>query len=106
MKIDGARVRARRESLGLSQSEVARRVGIKQQSLGPIENGSVRRTGYLLELAEVLSVNPEWLMGLTDDPTQRPITDRLSGIIYDIPHEDHEEAMRLILAWRAAKRRD
>jgi transcriptional regulator with XRE-family HTH domain len=102
--IDGERVRARRIQLGLTQGELARRVGFRQQSLGPIEKGKVRRTGYLLELAEALNVSPEWLMGKTDDMTPEPVDQRIKTIIADVAPEDQAEAVRMLLAWRAAKR--
>ena len=55
------RVRAARAALGLSQAELAARVGIKQPSLAAIETGETRRPRFLLGLARALGVTPEWL---------------------------------------------
>lgn len=57
----GARVAARRSELGHSQSELARRAGVKAQSIQQLEKGEVKRPRYLLELARALDVSPEWL---------------------------------------------
>jgi len=95
----------RRKLLKLSRAELARRVGVKPQSLEPIENGEVRRTGYLLEIAEVLETSPEWLCGLTDDPSEHVVSKRLGEIVSDVEQADKEEAIRMLEAWRAAKPR-
>lgn len=61
MNTYGDRVRARRAELGLSQSELAKMIGAKNQStIGNIENrnGSSR---YTLELSKALRVRFEWL---------------------------------------------
>ncbi|MDE1714909.1 helix-turn-helix transcriptional regulator (plasmid) [Chromobacterium amazonense] len=57
----GERVRARRVELGMSQRDLAKLIGAKNQStIGNIENrnGSSR---YSLELSRALRVNYEWL---------------------------------------------
>ncbi|WP_434627590.1 helix-turn-helix domain-containing protein [Chromobacterium sp. CV08] len=61
MNTYGERVRARRVELGMSQGELAKLIGAKNQStIGNIENrnGSSR---YTLELSRALRVNYEWL---------------------------------------------
>lgn len=55
-------------SKGLNQSEVARRVGISQPSIGRLISGETRESGKLLELARALETTPEYLVGATDDP--------------------------------------
>lgn len=56
------RVRQRREALGISQSAVAREVGVKQQAVAKIEAGTVERPRFLLELAHALKTTQEWLL--------------------------------------------
>lgn len=55
------RVRAARQAAGLSQMELAQRVGIKQPSLAAIEAGETKRPRFLMDLARALNVAPEWL---------------------------------------------
>lgn len=50
-----------REKHGLSQSELARRVGVTPQAIQQLEDGKVRNPRYLLPLAEVLGVPPAGL---------------------------------------------
>jgi transcriptional regulator with XRE-family HTH domain len=56
------RLRYAREQAGLSQSSLARQVGIKPQAIQFIEAGNVRRPRNLVEIAAVLGVAPEWLL--------------------------------------------
>lgn len=58
----GDRVKMLRERMGLSQPELAARLGgVKQQSINQLERNKVERPRYLLELASVLGVDPRWL---------------------------------------------
>lgn len=52
----GAKIRARREELQLSQADLAARIGIKQQSLDAIEKDRTKKSRYLPEIAEVLGL--------------------------------------------------
>jgi phage repressor protein C with HTH and peptisase S24 domain len=57
----GERIRQCREALGISQGELAKRVGIKQQSIGDLESGKTRGTKHLLGIAKALGQSPDWL---------------------------------------------
>ena len=50
-----------RERAGLSQSALARRLGISPQSIQQLEAGHVRRPRYVLALARLFNVTPDWL---------------------------------------------
>jgi transcriptional regulator with XRE-family HTH domain len=52
-----------REAAGLSQSELARRVGIAPQSVQAIEAGETKHTRFLVKIADILGVSPAWLQG-------------------------------------------
>jgi len=56
------RLKYARERAGLNQSELARRIGIKPQSIQHIESGSTQKSRYTLEIANVLGVSVEWLV--------------------------------------------
>ncbi len=61
-RIESARMRA-----GLSQAQLARRMGIERQSVQQWENGETApRQSRLTKLAQVLGVNAQWL--LTGEP--------------------------------------
>lgn len=57
-----SRVKAKREQLGLTQSELAEKVGTSQQAIEQLEGGRTKRPRYLPELASVFEVSSEWLL--------------------------------------------
>lgn len=60
------RLRRAREDKGLSQSELARRVGIKAQAIQAIEAGKVQKPRHINEIARALGVDAD---ELTSDGT-------------------------------------
>lgn len=63
-KAFGARVKARRLELGLSQAQVAAKVGIDRASVSQWETGSTKKVDadHLFLAAEALDCSPEWLL--------------------------------------------
>lgn len=55
------RLRSARERSGISQSELARRVGVAPQSIQAIEAGKVRHSRAMGEIAVALDVAVDWL---------------------------------------------
>ncbi len=53
------RVKARREQLGLTQTELAEKVGTSQQAIEQLEGGKTKRPRYLPELASFFGVSIE-----------------------------------------------
>lgn len=58
----GARVASRRIKLGMSQTQLAKAVGMKQQGILNIEGGVVERPRRMTELAAALLTTEEWLL--------------------------------------------
>lgn len=58
------RVKQRRKELGLSQAELAERVGVAQQSIHKIEDGRTLKPRNILQLANALQCSALWLQGL------------------------------------------
>lgn len=88
------RVRYAREQLSISQSELARRVGIRPQAIQFIEAGRVRRPRNLVEIAAALHVNPEWLLFGKGNMT--------TGVKYESKDEAlglSDEAIELARTW-------
>ncbi|WP_309574165.1 helix-turn-helix transcriptional regulator [Klebsiella pneumoniae] len=56
------RVKQKRAEMSLSQVQLARMVGMRQQSLQAIESGETKRPRLLVELAAVLGCEPAWLL--------------------------------------------
>lgn len=65
----GERIKARREELGMSQDELARKVGYKwRSSINKIELGGQRLPQKkIVEIARALRVTPSYLMGWEDN---------------------------------------
>ena len=61
MKTLSQRLRYAREQAGLSQSALARQVGMRPQAIQLIEAGRVRQPRNLVQIAAALNVNPLWL---------------------------------------------
>lgn len=92
----GERVRMLRERAGLSQPELARRVGIRQQSIDKIERGISTRSRYLVEIAVALGVNAAYLQGLTDDPSPEPIRARVEAALDQVPDDQLADVLQLL----------
>ena len=56
------RVLQRRKVLDLTQQQLAKKVGVKQQSIQQLEDGLVKRPRYLLELSAALECDARWLV--------------------------------------------
>ncbi|RBP79131.1 helix-turn-helix domain-containing protein [Marinomonas rhizomae] len=62
------RVKQKRIELSLTQAELAKRIGISQQSLQKIEDGRTQNPRKLLNLAKTLHCDAEWLLlGVTSE---------------------------------------
>ncbi|TXE41401.1 helix-turn-helix domain-containing protein [Serratia marcescens] len=58
----GVRVKHRRDSLGLTQGQLAEKIGTSQQAIEQLEAGKTKRPRYLPELAKALEVTIDWLL--------------------------------------------
>ena len=83
------------EAFGMSQAELARRVGISQQSIWKIVNGVSRESVHLHKIASVLNSTTEFLSGEKDYPTvehsveEAEPADYLKPVLkdYDLDHD-------------------
>lgn len=57
----GQRVREARKAAGLTQQQLAEKVGIKQSTLSELENGDSAGSGHLAAMAAALNVSALWL---------------------------------------------
>ncbi|MBZ0275101.1 MAG: helix-turn-helix domain-containing protein, partial [Anaerolineae bacterium] len=64
------RLRDLRLSLGLTQDELAERVGCEVLQIWRYESGKAKPTmDYIVSLAASLNTSADYLLGLSDDPT-------------------------------------
>lgn len=96
------RVRDRMDKMGLTQSELARRVGVAQPTIYKLLNSAKKGSTKLHLIARELRTTPAYLSGETDDPDldappplpRRPISVMLS---VNLPSERALERMFLAL---------
>lgn len=68
----GDRLRLMREKLGLSQADLADRLGIGQNQIYRYETGQVEPSPTIIGmLAKEMDVSADWLLGLVDNPNRR-----------------------------------
>jgi phage repressor protein C with HTH and peptisase S24 domain len=67
----GDRIAERLSACDLSQSELARRVGLGQSTINGLVRGDSRSSAHLHKIAAALSTTVEYLTGETDDPMPR-----------------------------------
>jgi len=85
------RLARRMRDKGISQAELARRVGISQQAIGKLVNGSSRSSPNIGRIAEELGTTPAYLAGQVEDPdagamllpTEEVIADLLDLVTID-----------------------
>jgi transcriptional regulator with XRE-family HTH domain len=76
----GARLRARRRALGLSQSELARKLGVSFQQVQKYESGANRlAASTLVAAAQALEINPACLLG-ADPPLSKDEAELLRAL--------------------------
>jgi phage repressor protein C with HTH and peptisase S24 domain len=63
----------RMEIAGLSQSALAKRVGLSQQAIGKLCRGEATSSAHLHKIARELGTTPAFLTGETDDPAEGAI---------------------------------
>lgn len=56
------KIKMRREELSLTQREVAKKAGIKQQSYQAIESGRTQKPRFLYEISIALECSIAWLI--------------------------------------------
>lgn len=95
----GGRISARLGHLGMSQSELARRVGMSQSAMNSLIAGRSRSSTHLHKIARELLTTPSYLTGETDDPDANapppppPRTERHVLMRVALPPEAALEAM-------------
>lgn len=62
----GQRVRSARKAAGLTQKELAEKVGIRQSTISELEKGESRATTHIAKIAHACGVTVQYLEGLSD----------------------------------------
>ena len=72
MATTGSRIRDARKALGMTQTELAEKVGVKYSAIHKYETGLIvnLKRETISALANALNVSPAWLMCMDDDTKQ------------------------------------
>lgn len=68
----GQRIKARLDEIGMSEAELARRVGIRQSTINALVLGRSRSSRHLHEIARELDTTTAYLKEETEDPVPLP----------------------------------
>lgn len=79
----GDRIRKRLEVLGISQAELARRVGVAQPTIAKLIAGTSRGSSHLHLIARELRTTPEYLTGATEDPAEGALPAPTASMVAD-----------------------
>ena len=85
----GKRIKARRKELKISAAELAERIGLSKATIHRYESGDIKniKMPVLESMAEVLKVNPLWLIGKTeikDGNTHYDVCTALDNMLRDL----------------------
>ncbi len=85
----GQRIRARREAIGMSGSELAEEIGVNKTTIFRYENGEFKsvKLPTIETIAKALDVSPAWIIGKTDNP--RPET-------YPLPERSQRDVVKIL----------
>ena len=101
----GARIRYRRNLLGLSQTELGDRIGVTFQQVQKYEKGTNRiGSSRLLQICEALQVTPAWLFEGAISTRKPAVADRSMDAAFAAFLADNM-AHRMIAAWPQLPRR-
>lgn len=88
----GDEIRARREALGWSQAELAKRVGVSQVTIAQIESGKITRSKFLPDIEHSLTPNSSGSQIVSVKPIRQyvPVVGRIAAGVWmehDFPDE-------------------
>lgn len=95
----GERIEARLKEIGMSQSDLARAIGVGATTVNGLIRGNARSTPHLFKIARVLRISAEYLAGESDATDQtvqgEPIEARSQGVLLrvEFPTENALTAM-------------
>ncbi|CAK0768915.1 HTH-type transcriptional regulator, cell division transcriptional repressor [Gammaproteobacteria bacterium] len=106
----GEKIRQRRVELGLSQTALAKKIGIKGAAVSLWETGGTKtlKGDNLLKVAKALEVSPEWLIGSLPRPAPAPaparksipatsdLVESLDALVHLADPDEQETVVRLI----------
>lgn len=85
------RLKSSRKHAGLTQAQVADTVGLTQATYSQLERGIVKSTSKIVEIANLLKVNPTWLATGEGSMENKPTIDQLRNEIAKIEQNSKKD---------------
>lgn len=95
MSITGDRLRALRQDIGLSQEDIAKKIGVSRPAYVNYEQGKSRPTRKLKELSTLFNVTTDYIMGLSDNPHGTPFAGQKDGQFLTFAHQQESTSERV-----------
>lgn len=99
----GARIKDLLEQVGMSQAELARRVGVRQSTINSLVNGDSRTSRSIVQIARELRTTPAYLTGECDDPAADHPDDQFTSeerewveLLRTLPTADRRATVRVL----------
>ncbi len=92
----GERIRKKRESIGISQTEFAKKVGVSKQTLYKYETNIITNIpcNTIENIANILNISPAILMGWENEETHIPQIDELINKTNSLNQKGIEELIK------------
>lgn len=92
------RIKERRHALGLTQEELAQKVGLQKSAIAKYENGRVEniKKSMIAKMSAALECRPSYLMGWDDEPLPEATTEteqRILDAVRSLNDYGQEEAL-------------
>jgi SOS-response transcriptional repressor LexA len=97
----GERIKYAMSRAGMKQVELARKVGVKQQTISYLCKTNSAQSQYVVRIAEALGVNPRWLQDGVGDPHDTTVRIEVSGVeirLTNLPLLRDKEVLRWLEA--------
>lgn len=88
------RLKSSRKHAGLTQAQVADTVGLTQATYSQLERGIVKSTSKIVEIANLLKVNPTWLATGEGSMENKPTIDELRNEIAKIEQNSKKDLQK------------
>lgn len=101
----GERIRSARKRAGMTQSELAKKVGMKQATLSQLETGESEGSKLIVGLAHHLGVSAIWLQTGRGEPTliKTPAPEPAPQFLERLNAEEHDLIQKLRKATAAGR---
>lgn len=92
------RIKNRRKVMGLTQEELAAKLGVQKSAVAKYENGRVEniKRSIIQKMAEILDCDPAYLLGFSDEVKRQSTTSDLQTLFQKLTPEGQKQALEYL----------